>query len=84
MMEALGNRDLETHAEAVLAAGNWSLEAAGDHVEALVEDARTPKPLRLAAIEALGSIRPREAMEVYSIWRIPTVRKLRKQLKRLC
>jgi HEAT repeat protein len=33
-------------------------------VTALVEGPTTPKPLRLAAIEALGSIRPQEAMEV--------------------
>jgi hypothetical protein len=64
ILEALGNRDLLTHTEAVLAAGNWSLDAAWDHVAALVEDPMTPKRLRLAAIEALGSIRPREAMEV--------------------
>jgi hypothetical protein len=64
VMEALGNRDLEIQAEAVLAAGNWSVDAAWDHVEDLVEDPMTPKRLRLAAIEALGSIRPREAMEI--------------------
>jgi uncharacterized protein (UPF0147 family) len=64
IMEALGNRDLEIQAEAVMAAGNWSLDAAWDHVAALVEDTKTPKRLRLAAIEALGSIRPREAMEI--------------------
>lgn len=64
IMEALENRDLGIHAEAVMAAGNWSLEAAGDHVAALVANASTPKPLRLAAIEAFGLIRPVEATEV--------------------
>ena len=29
-----------------------------------MEDTKTPKDLRIAAIEALGSIRPREAMEI--------------------
>ena len=64
IMEAIRNRDLEIQAEAVLAAGNWSLDAAWDHVAALVDDPKTPKHLRLAAIGALGSIRPQEAMEV--------------------
>ena len=64
ILEALGNRDRDIHAEAVMAAGNWSLDAAWDHVAALVQDAMAPKSLRLAAIEALGSIRPREAMEI--------------------
>jgi uncharacterized protein (UPF0147 family) len=63
IMDALGNRDLLIHTEAVIAAGNWSLDAAWDHVAALVEDLMTPKRLRLAAIEALGAIRPKEAME---------------------
>jgi hypothetical protein len=64
IMESLRNQDAEIHAEAVLAAGNWSLDAAGDHVEALVVDPKTPKPLQLAAIEALGGIRPLEAMQI--------------------
>ena len=64
IMEALGNPDLEIHAEAVMAAGNWSLDAAWHHVATLVENTKTPKSLRLAAIEALGSIRPQEAAEV--------------------
>jgi HEAT repeat protein len=64
IMEALGNRDVEIQAEAVMAAGNWSLDAAWDHVAALVEGPETPKSLRLAAIEAIGSIRPQEAMEI--------------------
>jgi HEAT repeat protein len=64
IMEALGNRDEEIHSEAVMAAGNFSVDAAWDHVSALVEDEKTPKSLRLAAIEAVGAIRPREAMEI--------------------
>jgi uncharacterized protein (UPF0147 family) len=64
ILEALGTQDLDIHTEAVLAAGNWSVDAAWDHVAALVEDPMTPRNLRLAAIEALGSIRPKEAIEV--------------------
>jgi HEAT repeat protein len=64
IIAALVNSDEDINAEAVLGAGAWSIEAAGDHVEALVLDPDTPKPLRLAAIEALGEIRPEEAMEI--------------------
>jgi hypothetical protein len=64
ILEALGTRDPDIHVEAVMAAGNWSVDAAWDHVAVLVEDPMTPKHLRLAAIEALGAIRPKEAMEV--------------------
>jgi len=64
IMEALGSRDLDIQAEAVMAAGDWSVDAAWDHVAALVEDPVRPKNLRLAAIEALASIRPHEAIEV--------------------
>jgi hypothetical protein len=61
---ALKSDDPEIHLEAVLAAGNWALDAAWSHVVALVNDARTPKPLLLAAISAVGSIRPAEAGEI--------------------
>jgi hypothetical protein len=57
----LESADPEIHYEAVSAAGNWELDAAWSHVVALVEDPKTPKPLLLAAIEAVGTIRPQEA-----------------------
>jgi len=47
--------------EAVLAAGNWELDAAWTHVSALVAARETEKFLLLAAIESVGSIRPKEA-----------------------
>ena len=59
ILAALKSDDPEIHYEAVLAAGNWELDAAWSHMVALVNDARTPKPLLLAAIGAVGSIRPR-------------------------
>ena len=58
---ALESTDPDVHCEAVEAAGNWELDAAWDHVVELVNDPDTPKPLLLAAIGAVGSIRPTEA-----------------------
>jgi hypothetical protein len=64
ILQALRTQDQDIHTEAVMAAGNWSLDAAWDHVAELVDDPFTPKNLRLAAIESLGSIRPKKAIEV--------------------
>jgi hypothetical protein len=61
ILEALDSADPDIHYEAVLAAGNWELDAAWDRVVELLDDPDTPKPLLLAAIEAAGSIRPLEA-----------------------
>jgi len=61
ILESLKNPDPEIHCEAVEAAGNWELAAAWPHVVEIVRDARSPKPLLLAAIGAVGSIRPEEA-----------------------
>lgn len=60
ILEALKSADPEIHYEAVRAAGNWGLAAAWSHIVALVHDARTPKPLLLAAIGALATVRPAE------------------------
>ena len=61
ILEALKSTDPDIHYEAVEAAGNWELDAAWSHIVALLQDARTPKPLLLAAIGAVASIRPSEA-----------------------
>jgi len=61
---ALKSVDPEIHYEAVNAAGNWELNAAWSHIVELVNDAHTPKPLLLAAIGAVSSIRPAEAREI--------------------
>jgi hypothetical protein len=61
ILAALKSADPEIHYEAVQAAGNWELDAAWDHVVELVNNTHTPKPLLLAAISAVGSIRPAEA-----------------------
>jgi hypothetical protein len=47
--------------EAVVAAGNWELDAAWSHVHSLVQDDKAGKELRLAAIDAIAAIRPSEA-----------------------
>jgi HEAT repeat protein len=60
ILEALKSADPEIHYEAVRAAGNWGLAAAWSHIVALVHDAGAPKPLLLAAIGAVASIRPAE------------------------
>jgi HEAT repeat protein len=63
-LEALKSSDEEIHFQAVVAAGDKELEAAWDHIHALVQDETTTKNLRLAAIGAIGSIRPEEAAEL--------------------
>ena len=62
--EALENENRDIHCEAVLAAGDWGIAAAWPHVLALITSDQTPKPLLLAAIEAVPSIRPEKAAEL--------------------
>ena len=64
ILAALKSADAEIQYEAVKAAGNWELDAAWSHMVELVNDAHTPKPLLLAAISAVGSIRPAEAENI--------------------
>jgi hypothetical protein len=61
ILEALNSENEDLHYEAVVAAGNWELDGAWRHVAALLTSAETDKPLLLAAIGAVASIRPREA-----------------------
>ena len=64
ILEALGTRNPDVHYEAVRAAGAWGVDAAWPHIAALVTSGGTDKPLLLAAIEAVASIRPREVAEI--------------------
>jgi hypothetical protein len=64
IVDALATTDEEIRYEAVVGAGRWSVDEAWDHIVALVEDIATPKPLLLAAIEAVGTIRPQEAFDI--------------------
>jgi len=61
ILEALDSRNPDIQYEAVVAAGNWEVDAAWPHVAALVTSMETEKPLLLAAIAAAASIRPQEA-----------------------
>jgi len=64
ILEALKTTDPEIHVEAVLAAGEEELDAAWPHILKLAKDGRTEKDLRIAAIGAMGSIRPEEAQDI--------------------
>jgi hypothetical protein len=64
ILEALESKNADIHYEAVVAAGDQSVEEAWSHVSRLVTSRQADKPLRLAAIEAIASIRPSEATEV--------------------
>jgi hypothetical protein len=64
ILEALDANNPDIHYEAVCAAGTWEVEAAWPHLAALVTSKRADKPLRLAAIDAVASIRPQEAPEI--------------------
>ena len=61
---ALKSGDPEIQYQAVTAAGNWELDAAWSYIVELLNDPHSPKPLLLAAIGAVGSIRPAEAREI--------------------
>ena len=61
---ALKSGNPELQYQAVNAAGNWELDAAWSYIVELLNDAHSPKPLLLAAIGAVGSIRPTEAREI--------------------
>ncbi len=64
ILETLESKNPDIHCEAVLAAGNWAMDAAWSHVAALVTSEETDKPLLLAAIDAAASIRPHEAADI--------------------
>jgi hypothetical protein len=64
ILEALNSADPEIHYEAVEAAGTWEVAAAWPHVVAIVQDPGPEKDLLLAAIGAVGSIRPAEAPDI--------------------
>jgi hypothetical protein len=64
ILEALASPNPDLHYEAVVAAGNWGLDAAWPHVAALVSSGEADKPRLLAAIEAAAGIWPHEALEI--------------------
>ena len=58
ILTCLKSKDCDTLYNAVVAAGNWELDAAWPTIARLVRDDRTEKDLRIAAIKAVASIRP--------------------------
>lgn len=66
ILDALGSADPDIHHQAVRAAADCELDAAWPHVVALVTSLGTDKPLLLAAIDAVASIRPDQAEAVLS------------------
>jgi len=64
ILEALGSENPDIHYQAVCAAGNWEVDAVWSHITGLVTSEDTDKTLFLAAIDALGSIRPQEAGDI--------------------
>lgn len=66
ILEALDSPHPDVHYHAVVAAGNWSVEAAWSRVVAVVASEGTEKSLLLAAIDAVASIRPSAADDALS------------------
>lgn len=64
ILEALKAENEEIHYEAVCAAGTWGVDGAWPHIASLAVTDSTDKSLRLAAIEAVASIRPKEAADI--------------------
>jgi HEAT repeat protein len=64
ILESLRSPDPDVRYEAVCAAGSWGVGEAWAPVASLATDEDTEKELRLAAIEALGTIRPRRSQGI--------------------
>ncbi len=64
ILKALNSENEDTHYQAVCAAGNWEVDAAWEHIAALVTSEEPDKDLLLAAIEAAINIRPQKAAEI--------------------
>jgi hypothetical protein len=64
ILEALETENQDIHYHAVCAAGNWEVDAAWPHIADLLTTEKTDKPLLLAAIDAVVSLRPQEAAPI--------------------
>ena len=62
ILEALRSDDPEIHYYAVVAAGNWEVDPAWEHVADIVTSDDVDKDLLIAAIHAAVGIRPEEAV----------------------
>lgn len=65
ILEALDSENEDIQYHAVLASGNWEVEAAWPFILELLTSESTEKELRLAAIEASANFRPQEVEEVF-------------------
>lgn len=63
ILASLDSEDENIRYHAVRAAGNWELDEAWSTIKHLALSPDTEKALRIAAIEAMGAIRPQEAGE---------------------
>ncbi|MFC1708034.1 hypothetical protein ACFL59_14660 [Planctomycetota bacterium] len=63
ILRTLRSEDPEMRYQAVCAAGNWEVAGAWSHVAQIATSGQSDKRLRLAAIDAVASIRPGEASE---------------------
>ena len=66
ILQALKSADPDIQVEAVRAAGRQEVQAAEIHILGLIRDAATPKPLLLAAIEAVVGVAPSDARKILS------------------
>ncbi len=66
IVQALQSTDPEIHLEAVNAAGHQEVQTALGHINTLIEGAATPKPLLLAAIDAVVGIAPADTARILS------------------
>ena len=64
ILEALGSEDEDTEFQAVCAADVWQIDTAWNHVVNLACGAETEKFLRMAALDAMASIRLTEAVRI--------------------
>ena len=64
ILESLGSPREDVQAEAMFGVAAWAIEAAWPQVEAVLEAKVTERALLLAAIEAVGTLRPDEAEEL--------------------
>ena len=64
ILESLKSQNPDIRYHAVCAARNWGIDAAWQHIAALVTSEETEKELLLAAIEAAAFILPDKASEI--------------------
>ncbi|MEO8370515.1 MAG: hypothetical protein ABI806_15130 [Candidatus Solibacter sp.] len=64
ILESLESDDPELHLEAVRAAGSFEIEAAWSHIADLARSELAEKELRIVAIEALSTLRPKDSLEI--------------------